>query len=268
MHFQNFINYFNMRNQIAEITETINSLGVQLVGLSELSDNAKLSLVADKFGELAQSWKNFASLDNGKAENVELLPKGAAKYDTFLGIICPMDENGAIVAPDGRILQRNHVTQQSLEIMFGKKQIEFQQKKSALIAANEKAAAEAAQNNAQVEPEQPQVDDVPTEAQPNEANEITEQPAVETQPEPQNLELILPAEKAKPELSASAAEVLKDLKAKPTLSFIKSYKADASDLIEIFKHLDCEVPEHLAGVEQMSLANLKEAIANKLAPKK
>lgn len=267
MHFQNFINYFNMHNKIAEITETINNLGVQLSGLSELSDNAKLSLVADKFGELAQSWKGFASLDNGKAENVELLPKGAAKYDTFLGIICPMDENGAIVAPDGRILQRNHVTQQSLEIMFGKKQIEFQQKKSALIAANEKAAAEAAQNNMQVEPEQPQVDDAPTEAQPNETEE-TEQPAVEIQPEPQNLELILPAEKVKPELSASAAEVLQDLKAKPTVSYIKSYKADASELIEIFKHLDCEVPEHLAGVEQMNLASLKEAIANKLAPKK
>lgn len=261
-----------MQQHIAVITENINSLGVELANLSPLSDNLKLVQVADKFNELAQSWKDFASADTETAENVQLLPNGAVKYDTFLGVICPMDENGAIVTLDGRLLQRNHVTQQALEIMFGKKQIEFQQKKNVLTAAKEKRDAELAEKSAKAQPEPTQTAEVKDgELTKEEAKNGAENDSANTtQPEPKQL-LALPvpiSEPTKPELSTSAAEVLKDLKAKPTLSFIKSYKADAADLVEVFKHLGCELPEHIETVEQMNLTNLKEAIANTIVPKK
>ena len=221
-----------MQQKIASITQTINDLGVKISELSPIADNEKLLLFADSFNNLVESWKSFASIQNSESANVNMLPKGAIKYETFLGVLCPMNENGSIVDLNGNILHRNQVNKHMLEYMFANKQIEFQQKKNALIAV---------EPNAQTEPKN--------------ISETISEVKIENNPAAQSI------------LSPTANETFKDFLLKPTLSFIKNYKTEQNDLVEIFNYLKCEVPEHLPDVNAMSLASIRETIHKKISEK-
>lgn len=242
----------------SKIVET-NALINQLAGkLSELKENQNLELVADKYLDFTKAWAKYTASVVTAEGLGELLPTGAAKYEYILDVLCPVNSDGAIVLANGQLLQRGQYNHTMLMNLFGNRQGEFEQKKSALAAtANQTVVTveeQPAKENELLESEEPANNEEPTGTQNNAAQEIN--PTDPVQEETPKVE--------RPELTGEAKIMLDDFLAKPTKTYISNYKANTADFLQVFKHLECTIPEHLTKAEDMNLAELKAAIFSKI----
>lgn len=240
-----------MSKKIVETTALIN----QLAGnLSQLKENEKLELVSDKYLELANAWAEYTNSAVTAEDLGELLPKGAVKYEYILDVLCPVNKDGAIVLPNEQLLQRGQFNHTMLMNLFGNRQGEFEQKKSVLAVTAKKSESVSAEQPAKEN--ELSKNEEPTQSE--EPNNLTQ----ETNPtEPSQVET--PKEE-RPQLTGAAKIMLEDFAAKPTKTYIGNYKANTSDFLEVFKYLECAIPEHLTKAEDMNLSELKTAIFSKI----